>query len=209
MSALAQQAARVLATDALPGGLEGLWQRAALVAIATGEQVDPALPALMQLTMPDRAWAEVPAWPSDVLTDRCMRLRDTHLLAISLGETSWLSQLDACWSHGIGTVDELTVLRARGEIRLAMGEPGWPQDDLDALLEDGFLVAAAPADRAWLALARGDVDRARRELVALDDLLSLTAQQWQAAPDEGIRQIRAYPGAVLRVESRALRALTQ
>jgi hypothetical protein len=117
MMALDRLAANALEAGDLPVGLEGVWQRAALTAVATGRVVDPPLGELMRLTTPASAWADLPRWPSESIDDRIGRLRDSHRLAIALGNTAWLSQLDACWSSAVA-IDPLTVLRARGEIEV-------------------------------------------------------------------------------------------
>jgi len=207
MTGLDQLAAAALEASDIPGGIDGLWQQAALTTIATGRPVDPLPDELMRLTTPDRVWADLPRWPPESVDGRVGRLRDTHRLAMTLGNAAWLSQLDACWSSAAPTIDERTVLRARGEISLALGGAGWEPDALETLLDEGFLVTTAPGDRAWLALAGRDLDAARRHLAELAELLTTALQRWREAPDDGIRQVRTYPGAVLRVELRALHVL--
>jgi hypothetical protein len=208
MIALDRLAANALEAGDLPVGLEGVWQRAALTAVATGRVVDPPLDELMRLTTPASAWADLPRWPSESIDDRVGRLRDSHRLAIALGNTAWLSQLDACWSSAVA-INPLTVLRARGEIDLALGGPGWQPDDLDVLIDEQFIIPTAPGDRAWLALARGDLGGARWHLGEFEALLTTTLQRWLEARDEGIRQVRAHPAVVLRVEPRALEFLSR
>ena len=207
MTGLDRLAANALDAGDLPVGLEGLWLRAALTTVATGCAVDPPADELMQLTTPDRAWADLPRWPPESIDDRVGRLRDTHRLAISLGNAAWLSQLDSCWSRAAAAIDERTVLRARGEIDLALGGPGWQPDDLETLIDEHFLLPTAPGDRAWLALAHRDRQAAQRHLAELDDQLTRALQQWSEVADNGIRQVLSYPGTVLRVEPRALHVL--
>jgi hypothetical protein len=208
MIALDRLAASALEAGDLPVGLDGVWQRAALSAIATGRVADPPLAELVRLTTPETAWADLPRWPSESIDDHVARLRDSHRLAIALGNTAWLSQLDACWSSAVA-IDPLTVLRARGEIDLARGGPGWQPDDREMLIEEQFLLPTAPSDRAWLALARRDPGGARWHLGELEVLLTTTLQRWREAPDEGLRQVRVHPDVVLRVEPRALEFLSR
>jgi hypothetical protein len=206
MMTLDQLAVNALEAGGLPGGLEGVWQRAALSVVATSRGVDPPLDELIRLTTPESAWADLPRWPSESIDDRVGRLCDSHRLAIALGNDVWLSQLDACWSSAVA-IDPLTVLRARGEIGLALGGLGWQPDDLEMLIDAEFLIPSAPGDRAWLSLARRDLTGARWHLGELETLLTTALQRWRDAPDDGIRQVRTYPGAVLRVEPRALASL--
>jgi hypothetical protein len=180
-----------------------------LTTVAFGRRVDPPLAELKALTRPENAWRDLPPWPPEAVDDRVRRVRDAHRLAISLRDTDWLSQLDSCWAKASATIDELTRRRARGEIDLGTGGPGWQPDEISSLLAEQFLVAEAPGDRAWLALANRDRAAARRHLAELATALDAAELRWRRSPEDGIRQVRAHPGAVLRVEQRALETLVR
>ena len=79
-------------------------------------------------------------------------------------------------------IDPLTVLRARGEIGLALGGLGWQPDDLEMLIDAEFLIPSATGDRAWLSLVHRDLTGARRHLGELETLLTTALQRWREAP---------------------------
>ena len=212
MSRLAAAARAKLGMSDAAAPLEHLWLRAALETVASGELVEPPLAELKRLTRPERAWHEVAPWPAEALQDRIRRLMDSHRLAIAINDMEWLDQLDASWEIAPAVIDQMPRLRARGEIGLGLspGGPrphGWSPAELELLTVESFLLPNAPSDRAWRALAERHTRRARRELAELDARMALAALGWEAAPEDGLRQIRAHPAAVLRVEARALRAL--
>lgn len=178
-----------------PPILEEVWRSAALPPPA-----DPPRDVLERLTGPDAAWRGVAAWPLEALDERIARLFDTHRLAIALGATAWLERLDEAWRRCPFPVDELRRLRATGEIGLGLGADGWTADQVEALVDERFLIPAAPADAAWIALAAGNRDVAERLVAQLwDDRRGSAA----AGPDDAVRA----PGWALGVEPRALRAL--
>jgi hypothetical protein len=78
---------------------------------------------------------------------------------------------------------------------------------LTYLEEEGFLLADSPADRAWRALAKRDLEAARRALVDYEQILAALPEKWEAAPSEGLRQILGTPHTLFQVERRALAAL--
>jgi hypothetical protein len=212
MSRLAAAAHEKLGMSGAAAPLERLWLRAALETVASGELIEPPLAELKRLTEPAHAWQQVAPWPAEALQDRIGRLIDSHRLAIALTDMDWLDQLDAAWESAPAVVDHVPRLRARGEIGLGLSPGGrrphgWSPAELGLLTEESFLLPNAPSDRAWRALAEHHPRRARRELADFDARMTLAARSWEATPENGLRQLRAHPSAVLRVESRALRAL--
>src|SRR5690349_12904480 len=96
-TALSELAARALAAEAGATSLDGLWRRAALATIATGQPVDPPVGELRRLAAPARAWDDLPGWPAEAIDDRVRRLRDTHRLAIVRRDRAWLAELADSW----------------------------------------------------------------------------------------------------------------
>jgi hypothetical protein len=206
---LSELAARALASDSGATGLDGVWRHAALATIAAGQPVDPPTEALRGLAAPSRAWDDVPQWPVEALDDRVGRLRDTHRLAIVRRDRAWLTELADSWRAASGLIDALTRLRFLGEIDLAMGGRGWSADEVDMLMDEGFLIPDAPGDRAWLSLSRSAPDRIAGLISELDDRMDADWRGWERSPADGLRQALAHPGAVIRVEQRALSALAR
>jgi hypothetical protein len=178
-----------------PPTLEEVWRGAALPPPA-----DPPRDVLERLTAPDAAWRGVVAWPLEALDERIARLFDTHRLAIALGATAWLERLDEAWRRCPFPVDELRRLRATGEIGLGLGADGWTAEEVEALVGEHFLIPAAPADAAWIAMAAGDRDVAEQLVAQLED-----ERRGNAAT--GLDNAALAPGWALGVEPRALRAL--
>lgn len=175
---------------------ESVWRQAALA-------VDPPTESLRRLTEPDAAWTGIAGWPLSALDDRIGRLFDCHHLAIVLADVTWLRRLHEAWSVAPRDVDELRVLRATGEIGLGLGADGdrphgWSAEEIHDLVAEGFLLPHAPSERAWLALARGDLVEAR---TAVEDAVRARAQDRRPAAD--------VPGILLDVELRALRSLSR
>jgi hypothetical protein len=183
--------------------LESVWRQAALAALQGGRRVDPPTESLRRLTEPDVAWAGIAGWPLSALDDRIGRLFDCHHLAIALADVTWLWRLHEAWSVAPRNVDELRVLRATGEIGLGLGADGdrprsWSAQEIHDLVAEGFLLPPAPSDRAWLALARGDMGEAR---TAVQDAVRARARDR--------RPNAVAPGMALDVELRALRFLSR
>jgi hypothetical protein len=166
--------------------LEELWRRAAVAG------VDPAIEELLS-ALP--AWDDVVALPSDALDERLGRLFDTHRLAIAHSDLDALRALELRWRSAPALIDSLRVLRARGEIDLGLGGRGWTPAELEMLVNESFLVVGVPTEDAWRALALGDVGSARSAL-----------ERGRAVSSAGASPLM-WPGVVLGVELRALRAL--
>jgi hypothetical protein len=193
----------------LPPGpeLERLWIRAGLETVAGQRLADPPLGAARRLTDPSRAWSELAPWPAEAWWARIGRLTDSQRLAIARADAAWLDQLDEAWANAPPEIDELRRVRARGEIALARGRPPWTGEEEELLMAESLLVPGAPGDRAWSRLAAGDRPAAGAALGELEELMARTASDWEAAPEDGVRAVRSYPGWVLGVEARALRTL--
>jgi hypothetical protein len=172
--------------------LERLWRDAAI------RCVDPPTAELRRASAPAQAWRDVAGLPTDALHDRIARLVDCHRLAIAQGNIEWLRELDATWRAAPGMIEDLRVLRAVGEIRLGLGMSGWTGPEIELLVEESFLVPGVPAEDAWRALAEGDRDSARRHV---------RKAQAERAQLLGSVSAEVWPGLVLDVELRALRAL--
>ncbi|MDN5778918.1 MAG: hypothetical protein L0H96_18650 [Humibacillus sp.] len=175
-----------------------MWRQAALAPLQGARRVDPPTETLRRLTEPDAAWVGIIGWPLSALDDRIGRLFDCHHLAVALADVTWLRRLHEAWSVAPRDVDELRVLRATGEIGLGLGADGdrphgWSAEEIHDLVAEGFLLPHAPSERAWLALARGDLVEAR---TAVEDAA-------RARPAAGV------PGTVLDVELRALGSLSR
>jgi hypothetical protein len=172
--------------------LESLWRDAAI------RSVDPPTTELRHASAAAEAWRDVAGLPTDALHDRIARLVDCHRLAIAQGNVEWLRELDATWRAAPRMIEDLRVLRAAGEIGLGLGMSGWTGPEIELLVEESFLVPGVPAEDAWRALAEGDRDRAHGHV--------LKAQAGRASLLGPIRT-EIWPGFVLDVELRALRAL--
>jgi hypothetical protein len=172
--------------------LERLWRDAAI------RSVDPPAAELRHASAQAQVWRDVAGLPTDALHERIARLVDSHRLAIARGDIEWLRELDATWRAAPAMIEDLRVLRAAGEIGLGLGTSGWTGPEIELLVEESFLVPGVPAEDAWRALAEGDRDRARGHV-----------RKAQAERVPLLRSVRAevWPGFVLDIELRALRAL--
>jgi hypothetical protein len=209
-NSLRELAARALASDCKATDLDGVWRHAAVATIAAGRPVDPPAGELRRLAAPSRVWEDLPRWPAEYIDDRVGRLRDTHRLAIIRRDQAWLTELADSWRAAPPElIDELTRLRFLGEIDLAAGGPGWSADEVEILTDERFLIPEAPGDLAWLSLSRSMSDRVARLVSDLDNRMDTAWRDWERSPADGLRQALAYPGAVIRVEQRALLALVR
>jgi hypothetical protein len=194
--------------------LEWIWLLSALASMVEGRLIEPDIDTLKQLTATGRVWEELqPSWPPDHVGTVIAAVVASHRLAIVRQDDDWLTQLHACWDASPEDVHYLLRLRVQGEIGLglAAGGPrpfGWSEEELSYLEEEGFLLADAPADRAWRALAKRDLEAARRALVDYEQILEALPEEWGAAPTKGLRQILGTPDALFQVERRALAALS-
>lgn len=211
---LAEAAARALSGPAPKASLERIWHEAALRTLATDETVDPDPAALKPLTIPAVTWRGARDMGAEGLWDRIARLRDCHHLAIVHADREWLASLDECWACAPDLIEPFWPLRARGEIALGRAsfptvEPVWNPDEIQMLMEEGFLSLKAPVDRVWLALSAADLDAARSALAEHEARLSEAREAWEHDPLDGLRQALTYPGTVLRTELRALARLVR
>jgi hypothetical protein len=159
-------------------------------------------------------WPQVGRLPPDALWDRVGRLFDCHHLAIVDEDTEWLWRLDRLWREAPPYIDELRVVRALGEIGLGLAPGGtrpygWSPAEQCALIDEAFLLPSVPTERAWLALAEGEIDDARGHLAQASALHRDLLLTWRANPEAASAQVRAAPGAALGVELRALGTLVQ
>lgn len=209
---LAEAAARRLAAGVRVDSLEQLWIDAALRALASGEPYDPDGAALRALTEPTQVWSDVLLADAERLQDRIGRLRDCHYLAIATEDTHWLTILARCWAHAPDVVGPWWPLRAHGEIALCTARYAdtgiaWTSDEIEALLEESMLRLEAPADRAWLAIVKGEYSTARKALTQYEERLADAMHAWQQFPETGLHEALSYPGAALQTELRALQVV--
>lgn len=210
----AQRARARLTTLSAPDTLEECWAWAALETVANGRKVSPDARKLRQLTMPAVVWLNLPAWPMEFTQARLAAVLDTARWACGDGDVDWLLEIDRCWQSIPEPIrDEVTVLRARGELGLALGPHGarpygWDAEELELLRED-FLSPDDPCDQAWQALAEGDISRASNALERYDPAFENAGSGWTGDDETVLRQIMTFPARVLGVEVRALRALIE
>jgi hypothetical protein len=206
---LAEAASQRLKDGVSNSTLEQLWIKAALRTLSTGMLCDPDAMTLCVLTEPMQVWHNATYLGAEFLQDRIGRLRDCHYLAIATANVDWLNTLAQCWAKSPEIIGPWWPLRARGEIALCTAtDVVWDAEEIDVLEEEGFLRADAPADRAWLALTKGDKVAACQAVIDYENRLSCVMRAWQQDPETGLRQALTYPGTVLRTELRALRALS-
>ena len=192
--------------------LEAVWLRAAAETLISGRPIDPTILVLKELTKRAQAWSGMAPWPPEAIDARAERLADCHFLAITSRDMQWLEELDQCWDDAPPFIDDTLRLRAQGQIGLGLRPRGrrpygWTADEIALLVEEKFLVRQSPSDRAWCALAEGDHDAAQLAIKEYERCMEEVNCTWNAASDMALRQIWSYPGAVLRTECRALRAL--
>lgn len=210
---LAEAARRELSNRRTEASLEQAWREAALFTLATDQVHLPDVFILKPLTAVSQTWAALP-YSLEAVQDRIGCLRDCHHLAIALNDADWLTDLLDCWLQAPNLVDELWILRARGEISLGLQflgyfSQGWSSEDLDWLVEESFLRLDVPSDQAWWFLAQNNRSEARRAVREYETRLSRVKCEWEREPEQGLPQILAYPSSVMHVELNALTALTR
>lgn len=201
--------------------LERIWMLSTLESIVQGQLVEPDIDTLKYLTAPTRVWDELnPAWPPDHVSTILDSVATAQRLAIAKLNAAWLTELYACWEMGPGDVHYFDVhflfcLKMQGEIGLALSPAGprplgWTDEVVSELEEEGFLAPnATPADRAWLSLARGNREEARRALHEYEQFVATLPALWEQIPEQGIREILTFPSAFFELERRALAALLE
>jgi len=216
---------RLVVLTARPSStLERLWTRAALESIVAGAPTDPSVEDLKRRTEPDVAWNDVDPWPPDALSDRVRALFQTHRFAIALRDEAWLRRIDAAWKGACGALESAwrgevpvllgdeTVTHARAEIGLALGAT-WTAEERTLLLGgegvEPVLDRSVPSDRAWIALATGDLATAERSVTEYERTLDTAMRQTSSAADveRSVREVSSFYDVVLRAELRALRVL--
>lgn len=188
--------------------MDQIWIEAALKTRSTGDYHLPQASMLKPLTVASKIWSDIDYHPEFIL-DRIGRMRDCHHLAIVIEDTEWLWCLQNCWIHAPPTIDELCILRAKGEIALGLGAlgcpiEGWSSEDLYFLVEEAFLRLDAPSDLAWWLLGTQQAHKALPSILKYEALLSEVQKGWDEDSQDGMQQILTYPGSVLRVELKAL-----
>ena len=201
--------------DSNAAALQAQWTLAALRSMASAQTQDPDLASLRALTDPATLWPQSRPLSAEQWQHSIDSLRACQWLAIANADRRWLAQLRRCWEAAPAVIGPWWPLLALGEIALATQQAParlWSDEDVDALLDESMLRAAAPADRAWMALNQGHPADARVATVEYEALLARWYQVLGAAaaddPDEAaLLQVLAQPASVLRLQARALWAL--
>lgn len=193
------------------------WRRAALRTVAEGVRHDPPRAALRRLSIERRSRDEWDRLSGEWFWEEFQGLWLSRFLAISVADREWLRALWDWWREDPAD-DSDRALLVRGQIALGLRAGGatidvWTAEEVRSLVsalsgEDTYLDLGRPEDRAWLALARGEVEAARAEI----ELTTVDARRWDEQvlllpPDDGARRVALEPGRLLRIELRALAAV--